>query len=258
MFSEVGQPVLGLDGGACVGRGASARRDWPIAEAIIASSATAGAGWTRAVEIRFAPEFAILNEQLASETQTSGDWTSSLGWLPIGVPGAGDSAVFSVAGGDTVSVGSSDTIAVTNVTMTSSGAELDVDGALTLSGVTDQTGTIAVEALREGDLVPTLTGDAPAPVVWIGRRDIGRDVHPEPSAVCPVRVAAGAFGKGLPRRDLYVSPDHAVYANGVLIPVKHLINGGSIRREERDHIRYFHVELPSREVIRAEGLPVER
>jgi len=31
-----------------------------------------------------------------------------------------------------------------------------------------------------------------------------------------------------PSRDLYLFPDHAVFVNDVLVPVKHLINGSSI------------------------------
>jgi hypothetical protein len=72
-----------------------------------------------------------------------------------------------------------------------------------------------------------------------------------------VRVAAGAFGANVPVRDLYLSPDHAVFVNDVLVPVKLLANGTSIARAKRDHVRYFHVELPRHAVILAEGLMVE-
>jgi hypothetical protein len=58
-------------------------------------------------------------------------------------------------------------------------------------------------------------------------------------------------------RDLYLSPDHAVFVNGVFIPVKLLANGTSIVQVKRDRITYFHVELPSHAVILAEGLMVE-
>ena len=58
-------------------------------------------------------------------------------------------------------------------------------------------------------------------------------------------------------RDLYLSPDHAVFVNGVLVPVKHLLNGTSIVQLKRDRVTYFHVELPEHAVILAEGLTVE-
>jgi hypothetical protein len=72
-----------------------------------------------------------------------------------------------------------------------------------------------------------------------------------------VRVQAGAFGGNVPARDLYLSPEHAVFANDVLVPVKLLINGTSITQTKRDRVRYFHVELPEHAIILAEGLPVE-
>ncbi len=76
-----------------------------------------------------------------------------------------------------------------------------------------------VEDLRVGDLVRTIDGAA-EPIVWIGRRDVVCARHPNPRHVWPVRVAAGAFGESTPHRALYLSPDHAVFVNGVLIPGK--------------------------------------
>jgi len=35
----------------------------------------------------------------------------------------------------------------------------------------------------------------------------------------------------LPARDLLLSPDHAVFIDGVLIPVRYLINGSTIVQE---------------------------
>jgi hypothetical protein len=117
-------------------------------------------------------------------------------------------------------------------------------------------GDIAVEALREGELVRLHDGGA-APVKWIGHRRIDCGRHPAPEQVWPVRVTANAFGPGLPRRDLFLSPDHAAFAAGVLIPVKHLLNGTSIAQIAVAELHYFHVELPSHDVLLAEGLPVE-
>ncbi len=72
-----------------------------------------------------------------------------------------------------------------------------------------------------------------------------------------MRVAAGAFGQNAPVRDLYLSPDHAVFVNDVLAAVKFPINGTSITQVKRDQITYHHVELPEHAVILAEGLAVE-
>jgi hypothetical protein len=75
----------------------------------------------------------------------------------------------------------------------------------------------------------------------------------------PVRVAEDAFGKGSPRRDLYLSRTHMVHLNGVLIPVGDLINGQTITTVDvaGDQIVYYHVELETHDVLIAEGAPCE-
>jgi hypothetical protein len=118
-------------------------------------------------------------------------------------------------------------------------------------------GEVAVEDLRVGDLVCTLLGGASAPIVWVGCRDVDCAGHPKPREVWPVRVSAGAFGPGRPHADLYLSPAHAVYVEGVLIPIRHLINGSTIVQVAVDHVTYHHVELPRHEVLLAQGLPAE-
>ena len=75
--------------------------------------------------------------------------------------------------------------------------------------------------------------------------------------VWPVRVAAGAFGPGRPHSELFLSPDHAVYVNDVLIPIRHLINGSTIAQVPMDHVTYYHLELPQHDVVLAQGLPAE-
>jgi hypothetical protein len=61
----------------------------------------------------------------------------------------------------------------------------------------------------------------------------------------------------MPYRDLFLSPDHAVFFEGVLIPIKHLTNGSSIVQVPVDEVTYYHVELPEHDVLLAEGLPTE-
>ena len=92
-------------------------------------------------------------------------------------------------------------------------------------------------------------------IVWIGRRATNCEGHPKPETVWPVRIQAGAFGENVPVRDLYLSPDHAVFLNGVLVPVKLLINGTSIAQVKQANVTYFHVKLPRHAVILA-SLPV--
>jgi hypothetical protein len=117
-------------------------------------------------------------------------------------------------------------------------------------------GTSAIETLTEGDTVLLASGET-APIRWIGHRHIDCRSHPNPGQVWPVRVAADAFGTGLPRRDLLLSPDHAVFVDGVLIPVRCLINGDTIARIPVASVTYYHIELEQHGVLLAEGLPAE-
>jgi hypothetical protein len=117
-------------------------------------------------------------------------------------------------------------------------------------------GAVAVESLAVGDVVRTHFAGA-APVIWIGHRRVDCRRHPKPAEVWPVRVAAGAFGDGQPARDLDLSPDHAVYVDGALVPIRYLVNGATIAQQPRDSVHYFHVELAAHDVLLAEGLPCE-
>jgi len=117
-------------------------------------------------------------------------------------------------------------------------------------------GEVAVERLRQGDSVVTHAGGS-QPVVWLGHRHIDCRRHPRPDKVWPVRVQKNALGAGLPAHDLLLSPDHALFIDGALIPVHLLINGDSIVQERRDEITYWHVELPAHDVLLAERLPCE-
>ena len=127
-------------------------------------------------------------------------------------------------------------------------------------------GEVAVEALVVGDRVATArkAGATFREVRWIGYRHVDLLGHPDPAAVRPIRILAGAFDGALPRRDLLLSPDHAVFqggdgaAPGVLIPVRYLVNGATILPDhDLDAVTYFHVELATHEVLLAEGLPAE-
>ncbi len=117
-------------------------------------------------------------------------------------------------------------------------------------------GEVAVEDLAVGDTVITSTGDD-APIIWIGRRRIDLTHHPKPEKAQPIRIDAEAFGDGVPSRDLLLSPDHALFIGGVLIPAKALINNRNIQQLSRRGVTYFHIELAEHAIIFAENCPVE-
>jgi hypothetical protein len=117
-------------------------------------------------------------------------------------------------------------------------------------------GAVAVEDLAEGDLVCTLAGLAQT-IGWIGRSVFDCVRHPQPARVMPVQIEANAFGPGLPSCSLQLSPEHAVFADGAMVPVHCLVNGTTIRQMPVPAITYYHIELPHHDVVFAEGLPAE-
>jgi len=122
------------------------------------------------------------------------------------------------------------------------------------------TGEVAVEDLAAADLMVTLDGEARSlqPVTWIGYRKVDLAAHSRPELVAPVRIRRHAFGADMPRRDLLLSPDHAIYVDGKLVVARLLLNGMTITQEfASPTVEYYHVELPRHAVLLAEGLPAE-
>lgn len=124
------------------------------------------------------------------------------------------------------------------------------------TGLLTPHGYRAVESLKPGDPLITAAGVS-RPVRWIGRRTL--DLGPANARFArPVLILPGAFGPGLPARPLRLSPLHGVFADGVLVPVTHLVNGATIIRESLTAaMTYFHIELDRHDILLAEGLPCE-
>jgi len=117
-------------------------------------------------------------------------------------------------------------------------------------------GRIPVQDLAVGETVMTF-GAEDRPIIWIGKRTIDLRQHPEPQTVQPIRIAANALAENVPDRDLIVSPDHAIYIDGYLIPAKALLNHSNITQDGPDSITYYHIELDQHAVIFAENAAVE-
>lgn len=121
-------------------------------------------------------------------------------------------------------------------------------------------GEVPVEDLELGALV--MTSNGAMPVKWVGRQAMRRNAsdswHPH---VVPVRVSRFAIDDQTPQRDLYLSQEHCLFIDGVLIPVKYLVNGHSIAFDDdakvSKTIEYFCVELDTHEAIFAEGTAAE-
>jgi len=118
-------------------------------------------------------------------------------------------------------------------------------------------GEVLVEQLAVGDRVVTLAGEA-KPIKWIGHRTYDGRFIAGDRARLPVCVTAGALGDGIPSRDLWLSPEHALYIDGVLVGARSLVNGTTIVQAAAvDEVQYFHVELEAHDIIIAEGAAAE-
>lgn len=114
-----------------------------------------------------------------------------------------------------------------------------------------------VNDLRIGDLVVTPSGSKP--IRWIGRRRLTRSPTQSWSHdVVPIKVAASALGPGAPHCDLFLSPGHALYLDGLLIQVGALVNGQTIvRHGDPEVIDYFQIELLDHDIVYANGVAAE-
>ncbi len=117
-------------------------------------------------------------------------------------------------------------------------------------------GEVPVERLQPGDEVLTASG-AVRKVKWVGKRSLNLASHPHPEKLRPVCIRAHAFGENLPRRDLWVSPGHAIHWQGALIPAERLLNGASVYQADVGFVTYHHVELESHDLLISEGLASE-
>jgi len=186
----------------------------------------------------------------ASYKVISGGGTTS-GTIGAIDSGGGTIEVLTVAGGMTLA--SNNTII--------NAATLTASAACYLAGTHIRTadGEVAVEDLTIGDMLVTADGGVQA-IRWIGQRAyLGKLVNVHHRAgLMPVRIAAGALADKVPARDLFVSPEHMMAFDGMLVAAHNLVNGTTITRaEDLDVVKYFHIELDQHAVIFAEGAASE-
>jgi Hint domain len=135
----------------------------------------------------------------------------------------------------------------------------DGDGAscyVTGTRLTALEGVVRVEDVAVGTMVLTASGN-PRSVRWVGHRTVNCELAPDPAAVWPIRIKAGAFADQQPTRDLWVSPGHSIFVSDVLIQAEKLINGATIVQVPTQSVEYWHVELDQHDVLLAEGLASE-
>ncbi|MEW2917710.1 Hint domain-containing protein [Ruegeria sp. ANG10] len=125
-----------------------------------------------------------------------------------------------------------------------------------------------VEDLAVGDRVCVSDGQT-LPIVWIGKRTISVQTLRFQPRFRPVRIQRNALGKGLPDRDLYVSPQHRIVIEGwraellfgepmVFSAAIHLVNDDTIRQIGTDEpVTYFHIACEQHAILSSHGLQSE-
>ena len=122
--------------------------------------------------------------------------------------------------------------------------------------ITTPDGHRPIETLTPGDIVTT--PDGPRPIRWVGRSRYSMVFLRGKPMCLPIRIHAGALGEGLPLRDLWVSPWHALLFGQTLVRAFDLINGHNVTQDYQGQIAsFYNVELDSPDIIFAEGAPVE-
>lgn len=125
-----------------------------------------------------------------------------------------------------------------------------------------------IEALQQGELIWTKDAGY-QPILWKSHRTFDKDQLAANANIRPVRIAAGALGNGLPKRDLIVSQQHRLILNSkivermtneteVLISAKHLvrIRGINILKHQQ-YVTYIHIMFDRHHIIEAEGALTE-
>lgn len=153
----------------------------------------------------------------------------------------------------------------TNITITINGLD---EPPCFASGTLIETpgGPCAVEDLKAGDEV--LTRDNGVQVLrWAGKRHIA--CHEQAfRAFQPVRLRKDCFARGVPERDVLVSPNHRILLRNPMVELvsgqkevfcaaQLLINGQTIVREPVGEITYHHLLFDRHEVLFASGCESE-
>ncbi|MBM2317820.1 Hint domain-containing protein [Sulfitobacter pseudonitzschiae] len=132
---------------------------------------------------------------------------------------------------------------------------------LTGTRIATPSGETAVEDLRIGDVVTTADGRT-VEVKWMARqtyRQFRNMALPEKHA--PVCISAGALGHGLPHNDLYLTADHGMILDDMVVNAGAMVNGDTIRfvplSEMPSEFTYYHVETEHHDEILANGAASE-
>ncbi|WP_338332199.1 Hint domain-containing protein [Acetobacter sp. LMG 32666] len=120
---------------------------------------------------------------------------------------------------------------------------------------------VALDTLQTGSLVDVWGRDGASTqrLLWVDRGHVQvRPDLPEEEAGYPIRVLRHALGQNLPEQDLLLTPQHTVLHNGCFVPVRMLVNGGSIFYDHSISSYYYTlVQTETHAVLVANGVPTE-
>ena len=183
-----------------------------------------------------------------------------------GALGPGITVTAALANGGTTTLPGTAGVPFVSFVFSAIGGGLDILGieSLTVNCFAKDTliatpdGPRQVQNLTPGDRISTAPGGE-TEVKWLGEQRVpARFLHP--ARINPICIKASALADGVPSADLYVSPDHAIALDGLLINAIALVNGRTIyqvRDMPLDGFSYYHIETDTHELILAEGCPTE-
>ena len=107
------------------------------------------------------------------------------------------------------------------------------------------------------DRILTLSGQS-RPISWIGTGRVlntfGPAFPPRPRS----SSAKNALAPNVPYDDLRITKGHAVFVDGVLVPVEFLVNNRSIHWDDHTReVEFYHIELETHDVLIANGAAAE-
>ena len=114
-----------------------------------------------------------------------------------------------------------------------------------------------IETLTLGETIVTPSGKQ-LPIKWIGIQTKNPQEISDPKLSFPILIKKGAITSQVPQRDLFISPNHAVLVEELLINAGALVNQVNILQTyPTETYKYFHIELDTHELLIAEGLQSE-
>ncbi len=181
-----------------------------------------------------------------------------------------DDNVGDIDGINSITTGTLDTTPAGNDVMINADEDNSISVVCFLEGTHIMTpdGPCPVQELRASDMVTTLD-HGPQPIRWTHKRAITAAQLARNPILIPIRIEAGALGKGLPNETLYLSHQHRVLlrskiaarmfgSSEVLVPAGKLLSMPGIARcTVKTPFSYHHFMCDAHEVILANGAPCE-